>query len=238
MNRHHRTPVALRPNPRSASAAEAGRRPAARAVVALAAGLVIAGRTNTPELGLTPYTEPALYGPARNPWSLTHSPGGSSGGSAAALATGVFLIFPRPSDAGLVALGTRTGFSPTVDLTRSDQIEQSNREVLTVQWSDPQGVSIQWPQPLRLRGAVLDRWSPTNRRWIAAETRRFRRTVTTSGDPEDFMPLGVEPVDRSLYTQTVTMRSLATSRVFARWAPVAITCESASTAAQNRARRL
>ncbi len=148
---------------------------------------------------------------------------------AAALATGVFLIFPRPSDAGSVALGTRTGFSPTVDLTRSDQIEQSNREVLTVQWTDPQGVPIQWPQPLRLRGAVLDRWNATNRRWIAAETRRFRRTVTTSGDPDDFMPLGVEAVDRSLYTQTVTMRSLATSRVFARWAPVAIACDQART---------
>ena len=51
-----------------------------------AAGLVIVGRTNTPELGLTPYTEPVALGPTHNPWSVRHSPGGSSGGSAAAVA--------------------------------------------------------------------------------------------------------------------------------------------------------
>ncbi len=51
-----------------------------------AAGLVIAGRTATPEFGLTAYTEPEATGPVRNPWSLPHSPGGSSGGSAAAVA--------------------------------------------------------------------------------------------------------------------------------------------------------
>ncbi|WP_434444680.1 amidase [Lentzea sp. E54] len=53
------------------------------------AGAVIIGRTRMPELGLWPYTESSWAGPTRNPWSLTHSPGGSSGGSAAAVAAGL-----------------------------------------------------------------------------------------------------------------------------------------------------
>ena len=52
-------------------------------------GLTLLGRTNMSELGLVPITEPAAHGPTRNPWSLEHTPGGSSGGSAAAVAAGV-----------------------------------------------------------------------------------------------------------------------------------------------------
>lgn len=51
-----------------------------------ASGALIVGRTNTPEFGLVPYTESGTLGPARNPWDSTRSPGGSSGGSGAAVA--------------------------------------------------------------------------------------------------------------------------------------------------------
>ncbi len=54
-----------------------------------AAGFVFVGKTNTPELGLSPTTEPESFGPTRNPWNPERSVGGSSGGSAAAVAAGL-----------------------------------------------------------------------------------------------------------------------------------------------------
>lgn len=64
-----------------------------------AAGFVTAGRTNSPEFGALPTTEPEAWGPTRNPWSTDHSPGGSSGGSAAAVAAGMVSI-AHASDGG------------------------------------------------------------------------------------------------------------------------------------------
>jgi amidase len=57
-----------------------------------AAGLIITGKTNTPEFGILPVTEPELFGPCRNPWNVDRTPGGSSGGAAAAVASGIVPI--------------------------------------------------------------------------------------------------------------------------------------------------
>lgn len=52
-------------------------------------GVVVCGKTNTPEFGGAPVTEPELHGATLNPWNIAHTPGGSSGGSAAMVAAGV-----------------------------------------------------------------------------------------------------------------------------------------------------
>ncbi|MBW2341029.1 MAG: amidase [Deltaproteobacteria bacterium] len=64
-----------------------------------AAGAIVVGKTNTPEFGFTGFTKNLLYGVTRNPWNLERTPGGSSGGSAAAVAGGIVPL-ATGSDAG------------------------------------------------------------------------------------------------------------------------------------------
>lgn len=87
------------------------------------AGLNIFGKTNTPELGITPITDPELWGSSKNPWNLAHTPGGSSGGSAAAVSAGIVPMasggdgggsIRMPSSCcGLVGLKPSRGRTPT-----------------------------------------------------------------------------------------------------------------------------
>lgn len=87
------------------------------------AGLILAGTTTTPEFGYNAATEAVIYGATRNPWNLDHSPGGSSGGSAAAVASGIVPIAHAndgggsiripASCSGLVGLKPTRGRVPT-----------------------------------------------------------------------------------------------------------------------------
>jgi Asp-tRNA(Asn)/Glu-tRNA(Gln) amidotransferase A subunit family amidase len=69
-----------------------------------AAGLVVMGRTNTPEFGLNISTESALLGACRNPWNLEHSTGGSSGGAAAAVAVGILPVAHATDGGGSIRI--------------------------------------------------------------------------------------------------------------------------------------
>jgi Asp-tRNA(Asn)/Glu-tRNA(Gln) amidotransferase A subunit family amidase len=88
----------------------------------LDAGLVVFGKTNTPEFGAKGVTESDHWGPARNPWNTDHTPGGSSGGSGAAVAAGIVpaagandgggsIRIPAACN-GLVGLKTSRGLGP------------------------------------------------------------------------------------------------------------------------------
>lgn len=70
----------------------------------VAAGCVVVGKTNTPELGWKADTDNPMFGPTLNPWNLEHSPGGSSGGSAAAIASGMVPLATASDGGGSIRI--------------------------------------------------------------------------------------------------------------------------------------
>src|SRR3990172_693282 len=68
------------------------------------AGALVVGKTNTPEFGATGFTRNLLFGVTRNPWNLERTPGGSSGGSGAAIAGGVIPLVTASDGGGSIRL--------------------------------------------------------------------------------------------------------------------------------------
>ncbi len=123
------------------------------------AGLVIFGKTNTPELALAVTTEPEVSGPTLNPWNPEHSPGGSSGGAAAAVAAGIVpaahgsdgggSIRIPASHCGLVGLKPTRGRVPTGPVRAEGWAGMAQNHVITRSVRDSAAFldAVEGPEP-------------------------------------------------------------------------------------------
>lgn len=109
------------------------------------AGFVPLGQTNAPEFGFKNITDPTLYGPTRNPWNPAYSAGGSSGGAAAAVASGMFPIAGASDGGGSIRIPA--SFSGLIGLKPT----RGTMPVGPSEWRSWQGASINFALTLSMR---------------------------------------------------------------------------------------
>ena len=103
------------------------------------------GQTNAPEFGFKNITDPTLYGPTRNPWNPAYSAGGSSGGAAAAVASGMFPIAGASDGGGSIRIPA--SFSGLIGLKPT----RGTMPVGPSEWRSWQGASINFALTLSMR---------------------------------------------------------------------------------------
>lgn len=141
------------------------------------AGFVIIGKTNTPEFGTTAFTESDLNGATRNPWNLERTPGGSSGGAAAALAAGLTPI----------AHGTDGGGSIRIPASCCGVfgLKPSRGRVSSAPFTSLEGLSTAGPLSRTVEDAahlldVLAGYEPGDAWWAPPPEHPFAHAVTKS----------------------------------------------------------
>ena len=137
------------------------------------AGAVIVGRTNVPPFSARFFTDNALYGRTTNPWDIGRTPGGSSGGAAAALAVGIGALAHGNDRAGSIrypayacgVMGLRPTFGRVPTFEQSSPVEPS----ITTQLTNVQGPLARSICDLRLGLAAMEGRDPRDPWWVKSD---------------------------------------------------------------------
>lgn len=202
-----------------------------------AGGFTILARANTAEFGATITTEPNATGSTRNPWDPRLTPGGSSGGSAAAVAAGYAPVAHGTDASGSVRIPASAcgilGFKPTNGAIPLDPAERggwyglstpgilarSTRDLMEVfQLLAHQGARLESHQPRRgagLRIAVLDPAGPLTPDVSAALSETAQRLTELGHKVETASPAFME--DRAFHRQFITLVSAGLTKEIGAW---------------------
>lgn len=145
------------------------------------AGAIIIGRTNVPPFSARFFTDNALYGRTRNPWDAGRTPGGSSGGAAAALAAGIGALAHGNDRAGSIrypayACGV-IGLRPTLGRVPTFEASAPDEPSITTQLTNVQGPLARSIRDLRLGLVTMAARDPRDPWWVPLETALKARTT-------------------------------------------------------------